>query len=63
MGGSYRAAMAMVTVGVCFVAHACGGSQTNSNNTVCMPDETLCGASCAALFKDPGNCGTCGTRD
>ena len=39
------------------VAQACGGQ---SIETTCTPDEMLCMDSCAALWKDPMNCGACG---
>ena len=49
----------LVLLGGAVTSIACGGQQIDT--TVCTPDETLCGASCAALYKDPQNCGACGT--
>lgn len=39
------------------VSPGCGAA---TDQTVCTPDETICTGSCAALYKDPVNCGTCG---
>ena len=50
-----------VMIAALVMVHACGGTTAVDSTVVCTPDETLCGGSCAALQKDPQNCGACGT--